>query len=598
MKKFINISVLLTIMVLLWPSSPWAATVRVEDIHSRDEYPVGGTYPILLRLRISATWYIHGTKGKGSGLIPTVLSLHGSHGVKVEEITFPDPERKKFSYTTTPVEVYSGDILVKATLVVDEIASTGKHEINGTLSYQACSANVCLAPEKIPIRFSVVLVPRGKPTMTINQELFLSIPEERGAEGGFLGGRAKTGFLLTLLSIFLGGLALNLTPCIYPLIPITVSYFSGRSHKILGHKVLHGIFYISGLALTNSILGVSAALSGGMLGTALQNPLALILVAGIMFVLSLSFFGFWEIRIPAVLGRVASRNYGGYPGTFFMGLTLGIVAAPCLGPFILGLLTYVGQKGDPFLGFLYFFVLSIGLGLPLSILGVFSGAIERLPLSGDWMVWVRKFMGWVLVGMAAYIISPLIQYPWGNPALLAGVAVAGGIHLGWIERTGEGFLRFSRFKRISGIILIGAGLVYLLFSLPAREGIVWTPYNEMLISEAASKDRPVILDFYADWCGPCVAMEKEVFRDPEVVRLSRNFAPVRVDLTRRLPFQDEILKRYGVRGVPTVIFMNREGVEERALRVESLVGRSEFLGKMKRLLEGTERKGDIHGLKE
>ncbi|MBW1806314.1 MAG: sulfite exporter TauE/SafE family protein, partial [Deltaproteobacteria bacterium] len=229
-------------------------------------------------------------------------------------------------------------------------------------------------------------------------------------ERGISGGGSGATLWLTLLGIFLGGLALNLTPCIYPLIPITVSYFGGKSGKIKENRVLHGLFYISGLALTNSILGVSAALSGGMLGSALQKPVVLIFVACIMIALGLSFFDIWEIRIPSVLTSMASRSFGGYFGTFFMGLTLGIVAAPCLGPFILGLLTYVGQQGDPFLGFLYFFVLSIGLGLPLAFLAVFSGAMDRLPLSGSWMVWIRRFMGWVLVGMAGYMISPLIDH--------------------------------------------------------------------------------------------------------------------------------------------------------------------------------------------
>ena len=259
---------------------------------------------------------------------------------------------------------------------------------------------------------------------------------------------ARASLWLTLLSLFLGGLALNLTPCVYPLIPITVSYFGGKSVKIKGHVIIHGILYMGGLALTNSLLGLSAALSGGMLGFALQNPLVLLFVASVMVAMALSFFGLWELRLPFWLTRATSKNYAGFFGTFFMGLTLGIVAAPCLGPFILGLLIYVGQRGDAFLGFLYLFTLSIGLGLPLAVLAIFSGTIARLPKSGDWMLWIRKLMGWVLLGMAAFMISPVVSHLFGRHWLLAGVSVAAGIHLGWLDKTGGMLKLFPYFKKI------------------------------------------------------------------------------------------------------------------------------------------------------
>ncbi|MFH1480346.1 MAG: cytochrome c biogenesis protein CcdA, partial [Pseudomonadota bacterium] len=562
---------------LFCPYSLGASKVQVEVVHSQDRYPVGNRYPILLRIKIPEPWSIHSTTGKGLEIIPTVLSFHESPHLRIEDIRFPAPDRKKFSYTAEPVEVYSGEILVKAVLVVGEDAPIGRHEVEGRLSYQACSDQACLPPTDLPMTISLSVCSKDTPVKALNQGLVLSVTKETGAAAG------GKGFFLTLLGIFLGGLALNLTPCVYPLIPITVSYFGGKSDKIGAQKVAHGLIYISGLAVTNSILGVSAALSGGMLGAALQNPWVLVLVAGIMVFLGLSFFGLWEIRIPAGLSRIASRHYGGWFGTFFMGLTLGIVAAPCLGPFVLGLLTYVGQRGDPYLGFLSFFVLSIGMGLPLAVLGVFSGAIEKLPLSGDWMVWIRKLMGWGLMGMAAYMVSPLILHPLGKPGLLAGVAVAGGIHLGWIERTGKGVRGFAYFKRISGIVVVFVGILYLLLSFHEGERVEWMPYDRTVLKKAAEAGTPVILDFYADWCGPCVTMDKEIFRDPTVVRLSRQFVTVRVDLTRRQRFQEEILRRYGVRGVPTVLFLNREGVEEKGLRIESLVGKSEFLDKMRTL---------------
>jgi len=585
MKRLIHTFLLCFMITIFCPYFSWAATVNVDVIHSQDQYQAGGTYPILLRLRISKQWYIHGTAKGESYLIPTILSFEESPSLKVKEIIFPGLEKRQFDYFPNPVEVYSGDILVRATLTVDGDTTTGEHVIKGSLSYQACSSNACLPPEEISINVPLLIVSQSAPSSALNQELFSQTHEKRNEESAVPIERPGPGLWVMLFGIFLGGLALNLTPCVYPLIPITVSYFSGRSKKIGGHTVFHGLVYITGLAFTNSALGVSAALSGDMLGSALQNPAVLIFVACIMIALGLSFFGLWELRIPVRLTAMASKNYGGYFGTFFMGLTLGIVAAPCIGPFILGLLTYVGQLGDPFLGFLCFFVLSIGLGLPLSVLAVFSGSVDRLPRSGDWMIWVKKLMGWVLFAMAGYMISPLTAQYVGRSWILFGLCIAAGIHLGWLDRTGKALRGFSNLKKVLSGIIIGCGLVYLVSAVSVVEGVKWVPYNQDLISDAARDKKPLIIDFYADWCAPCRAMEKRVFTDPEVVKLSRNFVTMRLDLTQRRPFQEEVLQRYRVMGVPTVIFLNKEGVEEKSLRIESLMGKTEVLDRMKRALD-------------
>jgi len=213
--------------------------------------------------------------------------------------------------------------------------------------------------------------------------------------------------LWTLLGIFAGGIALNLTPCIYPLIPITVSYFGGRSARGRRNLMFHGACYVGGLAVTNSVLGVFAALTGGLLGSALQHPIALALVAAILIFFATSLFGLWELRMPHGLTQAAAKTWTGYLGSLFMGMTLGIVASACIGPFILGLLTWVATIGSIWIAFLIFFTLSLGLGLPLFFLALFSGQLSKLPRSGEWMLWVKKLLGWILVGMAAYFIRPL-----------------------------------------------------------------------------------------------------------------------------------------------------------------------------------------------
>ena len=262
----------------------------------------------------------------------------------------------------------------------------------------------------------------------------------------------------TLLGIFVGGIALNLTPCVYPLIPITVSYFGGRSGQGQGRLVLHGILLHRGFIPDQFDPGGDCRLNRRTDGGYAQNPLVLIIVAAILVFFATSLLGFWELRLPEGLNRMASKSYTGYFGTLFMGLTLGLVAAPCIGPFVLGLLTWVAGMGSPWLGFLIFFTLSLGLGLPLFLLALFSGKIEKLPRSGEWMLWVRKLMGWVLVGMAAHFVRPLLPESWGI-IFLAAVVFFAGIHLGWLDKTKAAFRSFSWLKVIAGL----AGIIIATF---------------------------------------------------------------------------------------------------------------------------------------
>ena len=394
----------------------------------------------------------------------------------------------------------------------------------------------------------------------INQSYFDSAADTATQSTSTAGKGSAVGFWITLFGIFLGGLGLNLTPCVYPLIPITVSYFGGKGHGRLPVALANGAVYILGLSVTNSILGVVAALSGGMLGEALQNPIVLVVISMILVTLGLSFFGLWELKVPSGVLQTASKSFTGYFGTFFMGLTLGVVAAPCLGPFILGLLTYVGQTGDPYLGFAYFFVLSLGLGLPLAALGIASGAVERLPLSGKWLVWIKMCFGWVLMGMAAYMIWPLIPSASWRYGLMSLLLLAASVHLGWFGGFDSGSGRFNGLRKTMFILLVAGAVGAFLYGRQDRPNVQWIPYSEPVLAEAAREKHPVMIDFFAEWCGPCVAMDKDVFSDPEVIELSRKLTAVRVDLTRKHPEQEAILKRYGVRGVPTVIFL-KQGVQ-------------------------------------
>jgi thiol:disulfide interchange protein DsbD len=335
------------------------------------------------------------------------------------------------------------------------------------------------------------------------------------------------------------------------------------------------------MCATYSALGVVAASTGSVLGSALQSPFALGFVALVMVALGLSMLGLYELQVPSALRqRITSRP--GYGGALFMGLTVGLVAAPCVGPLVVGLLAYVGQAGSPVVGFWLFFVLALGLGVPYLLLGGFAGRVSRLPRAGSWMEWVKKVFACVLFAMAAYFINPLLPdaiSSWTIPAVL----LASAAYLGFIEGSpirSSGF-RVARLATSAACLAVAAALM--LPSTAATAGVVWTPYSEAALREASAQGRPVIIDVSAEWCLPCKEMDEFTFSDPRVVEAARRFVPLRADITRSVTEEvSRFQSQYRILGAPTIIFLDPTGREHEDLRLTGFEGAGPFLERMER----------------
>jgi thiol:disulfide interchange protein DsbD len=588
-----------TLLVLLLLTAPVAAQdhpiLNGKLLLPASELAAQNSYNLLVQLDIAETWHINSNAPLEDFLIGTEITFDPIPGVSFGRVQYQPAEVLKFQFSETKMAVFEGRVFAMTTLTIQPDISADSLHISAGVYFQACNDESCQAPDEITLTTTVPVLAAGAAVTEANKEVFDAVlptfveeqPAQVKEESELSKVIRESGMVYAFIFIFLGGLALNLTPCVYPLIPITISYFGGQAEGKKGGLVMRAVVYVLGMAITYSVLGVLAALTGGFLGSALQNPIVLIFVAAVLIGLSLSMFGVYEIRVPQSLAMMGGKNRNGYFGTLFMGLTVGLIAAPCIGPFVLGLLTYVGDIGDPVIGFWMFFVLAMGLGTPFLVLGIFSGAMSNLPRSGAWMVWVRNIFGFILVGMAIYFLEPLFPskdiYFWS----LAIVAVVGGVYLGWIDKN-TGSATFKVMRQLIGVLFIALGVFLAWPAEAAHEtGIDWQKYSSTAMSEAQAVSQPVIIDFYADWCIPCKELDKFTFTDPRVIAKAAKFKTLKADMTSfEAELTRELRAKYDIKGVPTIIFLDGAGNEIPDLRLIGFEEAEQFLERMSQVIPG------------
>lgn len=591
------------VLTLLWMTTahPAAALdpVKLETFVSTDSAGPGDTFHVALQLHMEEDWHVQSNQPTDELFIATVLSLETSPGMEVTSFLYPSGHELDAPALGGLLSVFSnGDILGAELRVTDE-APTGALTLTGGLRYQACNDRTCLFPRTKEVTFRIVVDADASST-TLHPEIFSTLtsvqssvapagPEDPASPPSSVAGEIEeSGFSFWLVGVFFLGLGLNLTPCVYPVIAVTLSYFGNQSGSTAGRSI-RSAAYALGIMTMFTGLFLLAGVSGQLFGAWLQHPWVLGAMALVMVVLALSSFGLFELQAPGFLRNRLAGGRAGIAGGYLMGLAMGIVAAPCVGPLIGGLLLWVGQQANMTTAAIVGLSLSAGLALPYFVLGIFSGSLSSMPRSGDWMDWIKHLMGYVLLGVALYFLGPLLPRTWFLPsfALLAGVAA---IHLAFLDRAGRGshVVSFAR-----GVALTSAAVaIYALFSVAQATGIDWQPYSPDAVERAAAEGRPVLIEFTADWCLPCRVMEYGAFKDSEVVQEAHRFVRLRVDLTHQEdPIALQAVERYQVNGPPVIVFLAASGDELRGLRVLESLGSDELLERMRTVPDAVSASG-------
>lgn len=482
--------------------------------------------------------------------------------------------------------VYREDINITITQsIINRYVTSGEYELR--VSWQGCSeAGLCYQPMKKSQKFSF-----GDDTKNSNlseQDLIAKSFETKG-------------FFLILVSFFGFGLLLSLTPCILPMIPILSSIIVSQSGEKMDAKkgFLLSLAYVLGMSLAYSIAGVLAAYYGVNVKSELQNPYVLFSFSGIFVLLALSMFGFYEIRLPQKWQSLVNKKSDkfknkGIFGIAIMGFLSALIVSPCVATPLVGALIYIVQTGDVVLGGSALFLLGIGMGIPLLIMGSSEGKL--LPKPGIWMDRIKAIFGVIMLIIAIWIIRTVIS-PVLYSLLRSMILISSAIYMGVFESSKNGWSKllksFAFIVLLYGSIMFTSAILIYTYNLDISSRYV-TPLQtkqnkslhvktlEQLNEQIQNSKKPILIDFWATWCESCTEMEEITFENEAVKSELEKFNIIRIDVTNNTDEDKKILDKYGLFGPPGIIFYKNKK-ELKNLRVVGFKNPDDFLDILKKV---------------
>lgn len=506
------------------------------------------------------------------------IELADNEYVEIKAVNFP----RGVPYADELVFKGEFDVTVA---VESKKAVTAPVKLTFKAGYQVCQESpreLCYAPESKEV---VVEIDRTFSAAQAAEDESFSQWVERIVKQ-----ELEKGSILLFLLVFVAGFLTSLTPCVYPVIPIVMGYIGSRS----GQKKLKGLylslFFVLGLALVYSLLGVMAAATGSVIGASFQNPLVVTIISAVFIVMGLSLAGLFDIPVPS---SISARVQGSYKseviGSFIIGGVSAIIAAPCVGPVLIALLSWISQTRNILLGFWLTFTFSLGMGVIFVLVGTFTGVISAMPKAGKWMTVIKYFFAALLMGTGFYFLFTVI--PEWSTALLMGVFfIFAAVFLALYKKFSEKDFANKLYPVVVILIfLIGLNFIVsglLMVTAPAGEvgtlekqagaaKLPWILSLEEGKRLAELQNKMVMIDTYADWCVACKELERFTFSRPAVQQALKDFIPVKLDFTAKTEKNEALRRSLKIIGMPTIIFLNPGGEEIK--RFSGFKNKDEFL---------------------